>query len=65
MFLNFDVLLVLGYMCEWSLIYTINKKIPCFVFNFWRTKISSYKFWNNILFSLIFFPTKNKKRLKQ
>ena len=34
----------------------------CFVFNFCCTKIPSYKFRNNIPFSLIFFfPTKNVK----
>ena len=44
--------------------YNINKRIFFFffVFNFWRTKISSYKFWNNILFSLIFsYQKKNVK----
>ena len=31
---------------------------PCFIF----IKIFSYKFWNNIPFSLIFFPIKKKKK---
>ena len=41
------------------------RRLSCFVFNFWRTKISSYKFWNNIPFSLILFPTKKQKMLKE
>ena len=36
----------------------------CFVFNFWRTKISTYKFENNILFNLIFFSYKKAKNVK-
>ena len=36
----------------------------CFIINFWCTKISSYKFWNNILFSLIFFSNKKAKKFK-
>ena len=36
----------------------------CFIFKFWCTKISSYKFWNNILFSLIFFSNKKAKKFK-
>ena len=34
---------------------------PCFIF----IKIFSYKFWNNIPFSLIFFPIKKKKKKKE
>ena len=38
------------------------REFLCFVFNFWRTKISSYKFWNNIPFILIFFSYKKRKK---
>ena len=38
---------------------------PCCIFNFLCTQICSYKFWNNIHFSLIFFPTKKQKSLIQ
>ena len=52
---------------EYIYIYThtlLMRGVSCFVFYFWHTKISSYKFWNNIPFSLMFFPTKKQKRLK-
>ena len=32
-----------------------------FIFNFWRTKIFSYKLWNKIPFSLFIFSTKKVK----
>ena len=41
------------------------KGFLCFLLNFWRIKISSYKFWNNIPLSLIFFVQKKQKMLKQ
>ena len=40
------------------------KGFLCFLLNFWRAKISSYKFWNNIPFSLIFFVQKKQKNVK-